>query len=124
MKMNPNAAVQVEHEDTKTRLLPMLSIGLSFVLAIFLFIDGRKPRSTIGVGFSVTVILTTTAILTSWIVRIRARLREALQRIALLSDRLEVMANSLHLASAKLEESLATPQAMTSRFRHDLISPL
>jgi len=123
MKPNANAAVPVKHEDTRTRLLLILSIGLSLVVALLL-IGGGEPRSAIGVGLSVIVFLTPTAILTSWILRTRASLRYALQQIAVLYKQLEAMANSLNLASARLEEAQATHRALTSRFRHDLISPL
>jgi signal transduction histidine kinase len=105
-------------------LFLLLPIGVSFVLAMFLLSGGRKTRSTIGASLSVVVVLTSAAILTNRVLRTHARLRNALQKIALLSDRLEGMASTLNLASAMLEEEQSTHRALTSRVRHDLISPL
>jgi len=105
-------------------LVLIFSIGLILVLAMYLLIDGRETRFSIGAGLSFVVIVTATVILTGWIVRTRASVRDALQQNQLISAQLKAMANRLNLASAKLEEAQATHIPLTTRFRHDLIGPL
>jgi signal transduction histidine kinase len=124
MRANPKAPEPLTPERTGERLLLIVSIGLSFALAVLSFTSGRETRSAIGASLSVVVVLTSGAILTNWVLRTHARLRNAHQQTAMLSERLEGMAGTLNLASAMLEEERSTHRALTCQVRHDLISPL